>query len=281
MSYHVDYNYTDKSIVIFGISEEESTAFKNSGISGPRWNNYTDKRDGQKKKAWMCSNSSSNIEKIKAFLKDKSNVSANEENIPLKKPLSAKKSPSDEIISKKSDDEQSTGDMAKIIAKTIANKWNSDFEKLLNKINKPKDVPEKALRVFQIAYSNDNMFGENKNWEEYLSQHKEKERTFVVRGVLEEQGDDDEKTECDFVFNSLSKLMDFLERNDIRESTDEDFENINEGFKSINKKNSMDDRFFPSVFVTWKNKNFDEMPRSKIETCVLYMMKYFCEYFYE
>lgn len=280
MPYHVDFNYTDKSIVVFGVPKEEKFG---EAMGGGIWKPeaYTDKRDSKKKPAWMFQKKYQ--DKIKNYFKDKKDVTysgedscdakaSTGENVESSKSKSKKSIEISEAT--KSNNSEDVINSSKIIAKAITKELVKFKEEIISEIksNKEDEVDKELQTILNMVNGTDFLI--NNNLKKYKSNNF-KEREFLVENLI--ASDDDESS--NYQITSIRELISLGDNIDIRKRNENDLKNIDEYFKQI-IKHGFNPNFVTSILVVWKDlPDFKIFPRIKIQTCLIEMFRFFCEYF--
>jgi len=284
MPYHVDFNYTDKSIVVFGVPKEEKFG---EAMGGGIWKPeaYTDKRDSKKKPAWMFQKKYQ--DKIKNYFKDKKDVTySGEDSIDAKatsgENVESSKSKSKKSIeiseATKSNNSEDVINSSKIIAKAISKELVKFKEEIISEIksNKEDENDKELQNILNMVNGTDYLI--NPNSKKYKLDTF-KERVFVLENLTESDDNDDEFP--NHKITSIRELISLDNNINIRKRNENDLRNIDEYFKQI-IKHGFSPNFVTSILVVWKDlPDFKIFPRIKIQTCLIEMFRFFCEYFSE
>lgn len=150
MPYFIDYNYTEKSIVVFGVPKDESNDFKTK-MGGGLWKNYLDKRDNQTKNGWMFPKTKSS--KIEEYFKNKQEVTCNKSATPTKssgkKEDSEKTSGSTDFVLYTNSDDESKNQESFSTALHFLQSLNS-LQSLTNLLNEHLDEIKKSQKNLEV-----------------------------------------------------------------------------------------------------------------------------------
>lgn len=319
MSYHIDYNYTDKSIVIFGVPKEEAEIFKKS--VGGLYRNYKDKRNKDTPtQGWMVPKTKINA--VKEYFKNKEGVTSSEgpafvvakktgaksseeettdfgfaETVEkVSKSKSVKSVPKDDESSEKSasknapsESSDSISKISKTVAKALANKWNDDFrnftEKLMETIGRPEtdDQSDSTEKIDPKKLEIVRILRLAFHSENILSGKNKNWKKLVLTN--EEKKEEYVFREVlenneDWIINSVFDLHS-IENIEIRDINENDVEIVEEAFKRISEDKKIEEKHISSTLVLWKNNDLINFSSFKLKTCIIELYRNVSKFYYE